>query len=43
MGVFMGTIFISIIRTGLIAMDFNSYVYLPITGFLLVGSNLISI
>lgn len=38
MGVFIGTIFISIIRTGLIAMGLNSYVYLPITGFLLVGA-----
>jgi simple sugar transport system permease protein len=37
-GVFIGAIFVSLIRTGLISMGLNSYIYMPITGLLLLGA-----
>jgi simple sugar transport system permease protein len=38
MGVFIGAIFVSLIRSGLIFMGLNSYIYMPITGLLLLGA-----
>jgi simple sugar transport system permease protein len=38
LGVFLGSVFMSVIRTGLISMGLNSYIYMPITGFILLGA-----
>jgi simple sugar transport system permease protein len=37
-GVFIGAIFMSLIRSGLISMGLNSYIFMPITGLLLLGA-----